>query len=114
MRKPANKQTGKQTNRHTKVIAISRFSQDNNVSVETTRHQHQSGHHPIELHQQKSPNPGFIESKTPSNRNQTNLLQPHVLPDTSPSSNSHSLLNINSVLQDLQKLAVHAHSEINN
>ena len=29
MRNPANKPTIKQTNRHTKVIAISRFSRDN-------------------------------------------------------------------------------------
>ena len=30
LRNPANKQTNKQTDRHTKVIAISRFSRDNN------------------------------------------------------------------------------------
>ena len=31
MRNPANKQTNEPTNRHTKVIAISRFSRDNKL-----------------------------------------------------------------------------------
>ena len=65
----------------------------------------------IDLGQQKASTLYSPESPTPSSRGRTNIFRQYDLPESSPATNTHSLPNINLVMQDLQDIALHAHSK---
>ena len=43
-----------------------------------------------------------------------NIFRPYGLPDTPFAPNNYELLHINSVVQELQELTLHAHSDVVN
>ena len=71
------------------------------ISEVATSYQPQFWPQPIEKHRQVSPTPDSSESPTPSSRTQTNTFRPNNLLNTPPATNTHSLTNINSVVQQV-------------
>ena len=56
--------------------------------------------------------PDSTETPTLTNNGQSNIFRPYDLPDTPPSTNTQSTPNINTIAQNLRKLALHAHCKI--
>ena len=81
-------------------------------SEATTSYYPFSGPHHIEK-SQISPIADSPKSPKASNRGQKNIPCLYDLLDTPPATKTFSLPNINSVLQELQGLALHTHSETN-
>ena len=62
-------------------------------------------------HTDKCQIPDTTGSLTPSKSVQPDLFRPYNFPDNPSTSNTHPMPNINLVIRELQKLALHAHTE---
>ena len=82
-----------------------------NVSLASTSYSPIHGPQPIELRQilltKDTP-----ESPTPSDSASNKIFWPYGFPDTPPATNNLTISSINTVVQKLQKLALHANSEV--